>query len=185
VLRLELPTGSERLEILKIHTRDKPLDNEVSLERIAEQTDGFSGADLEALTNQAGLLSIRRSRDQSNGNGQPSTIAGEDFDRALAEMVKSNRRFDRLDSVLVESASQFAEPTGRAVARVTLVTGAVVEGEVLWMNATHIKLRQTDESEIIIAKETAVQIAPLAGTDTSPDADFSPDRWVGRALDVG
>ena len=105
--------------------------------------------------------------------------------RALAEMVKSNRRFDRLDSVLVESASQFAEPTGRAVARVTLVTGAVVEGEVLWMNATHIKLRLTDQSEIIIAKETAAQIAPVSGTDTSPDADFSPDRWVGRALDVG
>jgi cell division protease FtsH len=185
VLRLELPTGGERLEILNIHTRNKPLDNEVSLERIAEQTDGFSGADLEALTNQAGLLSIRRTRDQSDGNGQPSTIAGEDFDRALAEIVKSNRRFDRLDSVLVESASQFAEPTGRAVARITLVTGAVVEGEVLWMNATHIKLRLTDGSEIIVAKETAVQIAALAGTDTSPDADFSPDRWIGRALDVG
>jgi cell division protease FtsH len=185
VLRLELPTGSERLEILKIHTRDKPLDNSVSLERIAEQTDGFSGADLEALTNQAGLMAIRRTRGESEGNGQPGVIASDDFERALAEMVKSNRRFDRLDSVLVESASQFAEPTGRAVARVTLVTGSIVEGEVLWMNATHIKLRLNDESEIIVAKETAVQIAALTGTDTSPDGDFSPDRWAGRALDVG
>jgi cell division protease FtsH len=185
VLRLGLPTQNERLEILKIHTRDKPLDSTVSLERVAGQTDGFSGADLEALTNQAGLLAIRRTRDQSEGNGQSGSIASDDFDLALAEMIKSNRRFDRLDSVLVESASQFAEPTGRAVARVTLVTGAVVEGEVLWMNATHIKLRLSDESEVIIAKETAVQIAPLSGTETSPDADFSPDRWIGRALDVG
>jgi hypothetical protein len=53
------------------------------------------------------------------------------------------------------------------------------------MNATHIKLRVTDGSEIIVAKETAVQISALAGTGSSPESDFSPDLWAGRALDVG
>ena len=100
-------------------------------------------------------------------------------------MIKSNRQFDRLDSVLVESVSQFAEPVGRAVARVTLVTGAVVEGEVVWMNATHIKLRGADDTEIVVAKETAAQIVALPGTDLGPRAEFTPDRWAGRSLGAG
>ena len=69
MLRLELPTQAERLEILKIHTRTKPLDSGLSLERIAGQTESFTGADLESLTNEAGLLAVRRMRDHAGGNG--------------------------------------------------------------------------------------------------------------------
>ena len=106
-------------------------------------------------------------------------------DAALRAMTSTNRQFDRLDSLLVESVSQFTEPTGRAVARVTLTTGTVVEGTVLWMNASHIKLRAPDGSEVIVAKEMAEQIVPLAGTESAPPGDFTPDRWAGQNLDVG
>ena len=183
MVRLEPPTLSERVEILKIHTRNKPLDASVSLERLAQETEGFTGADLESLSNDAALLAVRRSRDEAQGNGVLLTSG--DFDKALKAMTKSNRQFDRLDSVLVESVSQFAEPVGRAVARITLTTGTVVEGEVLWMNMAHIKLRVADGSEVIVAKEMAEQIVSLDGTELAPRGDFTPDRWAGRNLDVG
>jgi cell division protease FtsH len=50
----------DRLEILNIHSRNKPLAEDVDLERIARGTPGFSGADLENLLNEAALLAARR-----------------------------------------------------------------------------------------------------------------------------
>jgi ATP-dependent Zn protease len=185
VLRLQLPDAKEREEILKIHTRSKPLDTGVSLARIAGQTDSFTGADLEALANEAALLAVRRTRDAGAGDTTAVAITTADFEKALANKTKSNKQFDRLDSILVESVSQFSEPIGRAVARVTLTTGTVLEGDVLWMNAGHIKLRVADGSEVIVAKDMAEQIVPLNGTQTAPSGDFAPDRWAGRSLDVG
>lgn len=184
MLRLTLPTLNERVEILKIHTRNKALDESVRLEQIARQADGFTGADLEALANEASLRAVRRTRTVNNGQGKVVLLL-EDFDGARESMTKSNRQFDRLDTVLVESVSQFAEPVGRALARITLTTGAILEGEVLWMNAQHIKLRTADGAEVIVAKETAIQLVPLAGTEATPENDFQPDRWSGRSLDVG
>ena len=185
MLRLEPPTTAERVEILRIHTREKPLDDGVVLERIAEQTEGFTGADLETLANDAALLAVRRTRDDAGDARNSASLTIDDFETALAEMMNSNRQFDRLDSLLVESVSQFAEPTGRAVARVTLTTGTIVEGTVVWMNAAHIKLRTADGEEVIVAKEMAEQIVPLAGTESAPAGDFVPDRWSGRNPDVG
>ncbi len=184
VLRLEPPTLNERIEILKIHTRDKPLDESVLLETIAKQTDGFTGADLETLTNDAALLAVRRSRRDAASGRRSVELIRDDFEEAFRAMIRSNRQFTRLDSILVESVSQFAEPTGRVLARVTLTTGATVEGEVLWMNASHMKLRAEDGSEVIVAKEMAQCIVPLAGTEMAPQGDFRPDRWAGRNLDA-
>ena len=53
------PSLEGRLEILKIHTRDMPLDNDVDLHEIARVTDGFSGADLELVCREAGLMALR------------------------------------------------------------------------------------------------------------------------------
>ena len=62
-ITVDLPTMRNRLEILKIHARGKPLSEDVDLERIARSTAGFSGADLENLLNEAALLAARRDTD--------------------------------------------------------------------------------------------------------------------------
>ena len=59
---LDLPDIDGRLAILKIHSRGKPLDSTVDLDRIGRLTPGFSGADLENLMNEAALLAARRNR---------------------------------------------------------------------------------------------------------------------------
>ncbi|MBR1862748.1 MAG: ATP-dependent zinc metalloprotease FtsH [Ruminococcus sp.] len=56
------PDVKGREEILKVHTRNKPLGPDVSLETIAKSTVGFTGADLENLVNEASLLAARANR---------------------------------------------------------------------------------------------------------------------------
>lgn len=57
-----LPDVKGREEILRVHTRTKPLAPDVDLKIIARTTPGFTGADLENLVNEAALLAARRSR---------------------------------------------------------------------------------------------------------------------------
>jgi len=54
-----VPEKEGRLQILRIHTRGMPLDNDVDLERLTEKTRGYTGADLEDLTRRAGLNALR------------------------------------------------------------------------------------------------------------------------------
>jgi len=58
-VKVDLPDKEGRLEILKLHTRNKPLAEDVRLEIIAKETFGFSGAHLESLANEAAILAMR------------------------------------------------------------------------------------------------------------------------------
>ena len=57
---LDNPDLKGRKEILGVHSKGKPLDEDVDLERVARQTVGFSGADLANLVNEAAILTARR-----------------------------------------------------------------------------------------------------------------------------
>ena len=57
-----LPEKEARLDILKVHAKNKILSKNVHLESIAKRTVGFSGADLENLLNEAALLAVRREK---------------------------------------------------------------------------------------------------------------------------
>ena len=57
-----LPDVKGREEILRVHTKNKPLAPDVSLKTIAKSTAGFSGADLENLVNEAALLAARKGK---------------------------------------------------------------------------------------------------------------------------
>ncbi|WP_040683268.1 ATP-dependent zinc metalloprotease FtsH [Thermosinus carboxydivorans] len=59
---VDRPDVKGRLEILKVHTRGKPLSKEVNLEILARRTPGFTGADLSNLVNEAALLAARRGK---------------------------------------------------------------------------------------------------------------------------
>jgi transitional endoplasmic reticulum ATPase len=59
-ISLPIPDKNGRLEILEIHTRGMPLAKDVSLEKLAEITHGFVGADLEALAREAAMSALRK-----------------------------------------------------------------------------------------------------------------------------
>ncbi|MBU4346709.1 MAG: CDC48 family AAA ATPase, partial [Candidatus Omnitrophica bacterium] len=59
-ISIPIPDKNGRLEILQIHTRGMPLASDVSLEKLAEITHGFVGADLEALAREAAMSALRK-----------------------------------------------------------------------------------------------------------------------------
>ena len=59
-ISITIPDRNGRLEILQIHTRGMPLAADVDLERLAEITHGFVGADLEALCREAAMITLRK-----------------------------------------------------------------------------------------------------------------------------
>lgn len=63
-ITVDLPTLRDRVQILEIHARNKPLSADVDLEAIARGTPGFSGADLANLLNEAALTAARRNKSQ-------------------------------------------------------------------------------------------------------------------------
>lgn len=59
---IDLPDRKDRLEILSVHARKKPLGPDVNMEVIAERTPGFSGAELYSLMNEGAILAARENR---------------------------------------------------------------------------------------------------------------------------
>jgi cell division protease FtsH len=82
-----LPEAHARRAILGVHTRDKPLAPDVDLDRLAEQTVGFSGADLANLANEAALSAVRRRSER---------ITSQDFTGAYDKIVLGDPREGKL-----------------------------------------------------------------------------------------
>jgi transitional endoplasmic reticulum ATPase len=95
-----IPDEQGRLDILLIHSRGMPLTEDVNLESIAKVTHGFVGADLEALSKEAAMRSLRRILPEINLE-QPKIpveilnkikITKQDFDEALRDVQPSAMR---------------------------------------------------------------------------------------------
>jgi cell division protease FtsH len=85
---IDRPELEARIAILKVHTRDKPLSDDVDLRAIASDTPGFSGADLSNLANEAALHATRRDAD---------AITEADFRAAYDKIVLGDVRESKLD----------------------------------------------------------------------------------------
>jgi len=81
------PDAKGRYEILKVHTKGKPLANDVDLELLARRTPGFSGADLANLVNEAALLAARRDKTQ---------ISRQEFEDSVERVAMGPERKSRL-----------------------------------------------------------------------------------------
>jgi cell division protease FtsH len=86
---LDRPDMKGRVAILRVHTKGKPLDKAVSVDDIARQSPGFSGADLANLVNEAAILSARRNK---------KVIGMSEFQEALERIVAGPERKSRVIS---------------------------------------------------------------------------------------
>src|SRR3989338_8526982 len=76
------PDEKARLEIFKIYTKSVPLDKAVSVNALAKATEGFTGADIEALVLEAGLNALREDM-------EAKTVLRKHFDAALKHAAPS------------------------------------------------------------------------------------------------
>jgi transitional endoplasmic reticulum ATPase len=93
-VHVPVPDEEAREKIFEVHTRNKPLADDVDLERLAGETEGFVGADIEALVREASMAASREFIDsvdpdevgESVGNVR---VSREHFEQALDEVTPS------------------------------------------------------------------------------------------------
>jgi cell division protease FtsH len=121
-IAVDMPSMKDRLEILKIHTGNKPLDKDINLEDIARGSPGFSGADLANMLNEAALLAARNGKDH---------IEMSDFEEARDKMMMGLERenlaltkeecrmiaYHEAGHAVVAASSRYADP----IHKVTIV----------------------------------------------------------------
>ena len=108
-----LPEYQERLEILKVHSRDKRMGNDVDLSTMARATPGMAGADLANLVNEAALIAVRRSSNE---------IERIDFENARDRVVLGARRESMILNAEEKRATAFHE-AGHALLATVLPNG--------------------------------------------------------------
>lgn len=108
-VKVELPDKKGRLHILSLHTKNKPLAADVSLETLAANTFGFSGAHLESLTNEAAILALREEK---------VTITSKHFQSAIDKVIMGEK-LDRRPNTLEKQRIAIHEAGHALVSEIT------------------------------------------------------------------
>ena len=87
------PDRDARRKVFAVHTRDKPVADGVDLGRLADETDGYSGAEVAAVCREAAMTAIERVADEhgesANDHADEVTITEDDFSAAIASVSAS------------------------------------------------------------------------------------------------
>ena len=97
---LDAPDIRGRTEILKVHAKGKPLEEEVDFEQVAKQTVGFNGADLANLVNESAILAARRNK---------KSITSEEFAESIDRVIAGPERRSRVISDREKEITAFHE----------------------------------------------------------------------------
>lgn len=89
-IRINSPNYNSRYEILKVHTKNKPLHKDVDLKLLARKTHGFNGAHLANIANEAAIFAVRDNNNE---------ITSYHFDKALERVIAG---IEQKNSVLIE-----------------------------------------------------------------------------------
>lgn len=163
---LDTPDIKERIAILKVHSKNKPLDETVNLEAIGQRTPGMSGADLENILNEAAIAAARHSKKTIS-----MTDCAEAIEKVLlgparksAVMNKEEKRitaFHEGGHALVAHYSKHADP----VHKISIVSRGRAGGYTL-------KLPERDKS-LHTKSEFLADIAVMLGGRVAEEETFS------------
>lgn len=183
---VDLPDKNGRLQILKIHTKNKPLGEDVNLEEIAESTFGFSGAHLENLCNEAAILALR--------DGSPS-ILQKHFKEAIDKVIlgeKSDRKptEEELYRIAVHEAGHAIvgeEVNPGSIAVITIVPRGRALGFVRQAEKKDLLIytKEQLEKDIMVALGgTVAEVLVLGGRSTGSANDFEQAVDIAKKIVV-
>ncbi len=171
------PDAIGREEILKIHCRNKRLDGQVDLKRVALGTAGFTGADLENLMNEAAIQAVRA--------GRP-VITGDDIQEAMMKILAGPEKRNRVQLQKDLRITAIHE-AGHAVAMYHLKTAEPVHqisiiprGKTLGVTVS----LPTEESTHLTRNQMYEEIVGLLGGRVAEQL-FCDDISTGAAHDIG
>jgi cell division protease FtsH len=173
---LDKPDVAGRAEILRVHATGKPLADGVSIERLARQTTGFSGADLANLLNEGALLAARRDH---------AAIEQEDLEESILRVVAGPERKSRVVTEAEKAIVAYHE-VGHAIVMRTLpgcdtVTkvSAVARGMALGITVH----APVEDRYLMRRSELLARLAGLMGGRAAEDLMFG-DITTGAAQDI-
>ena len=91
IIEVPLPDTKGREHIFKIHTNKKPLDTDVNISKLVELTNGFSGAEIEAIANRAAITALKRYVTAKSENVKSIKITQKDLEEAI-DVVKPKKQ---------------------------------------------------------------------------------------------
>ncbi|MCX6811385.1 MAG: ATP-dependent zinc metalloprotease FtsH [Candidatus Berkelbacteria bacterium] len=160
---LDLPDVKEREAILKIHSRNKPLAEDVNFEDIAKITPGFSGADIENLMNEAAILAAQKDK---------SKIYQDDIERSIEKVMLGPERRSHMMSKNEKEITAYHEaghavvahilPNADPVHKISLVSRGMALGYTLKLPAEdrkiHSKSQFSDELASLLGGRAAEEL---------------------------
>ena len=139
---LDPPDVHDREEILKIHSKDKPLEKDVNFREISERTPGFSGADLANVANEAALLAARINKTKINQKEfleaiEKVLLGPERKSHILSKKEKEIAAFHEAGHALVSAFSPETEP----VRKISIIARGMAAGYTLQMPSEERKMK--------------------------------------------
>lgn len=155
-ITIPTPDLKGRLEILKIHSQEKKLSSDVNLESIAEDTAGFTGAELANILNEAAILATKNNHDE---------IENEDIEEAVKKVTVGLEKKERVISDKDKKLTAYHEaghavvsrylPTQSNVKEVSIIPRGVAGGYTMY---------KSDEDKYYISKtEMKEKLVALLG----------------------
>ena len=181
-----LPDIKGREDILRIHTRGKPLGDDVDLTTVAKSTAGFTGADLENLSNEAALLAARAGRPFLNAGdfheAMMKVIAGpEKKSRVVTPRARRLTAFHEAGHALVIHALETADP----VHQITIIPRGGAGGMTISLPTEDRAYRSRTELEESIAVCLGGRVAEelmLGDISTGASNDLERATAIARAM---
>jgi cell division protease FtsH len=143
---IDLPDRSDREGILTIHSKQKPLAEDVNLKVIAERTPGFSGADLYSLMNEAAILAARENRTKVSQfdlirSIEKVMLGPERRSHILSKKEKEITAYHEAGHALVASVLPFADP----VHKISIISRGRAAGYTLKLPIEDKKIQSRNE----------------------------------------
>jgi cell division protease FtsH len=165
---VDVPDIKGRMEILKVHSRNKKLAEDVSLETIARRTPGFSGADLANLLNEAAILTARRRKEATSlaeiDDAVDRVIAGMEGKPLTDGRSKRLIAYHEVGHALVGTLVKAHDP----VQKVTLIPRGQAQG-LTWFSP--------DEEQMLVSKaQLRARIMGALGGRAAEDVVFGREE---------
>lgn len=108
-IEIPMPDLNARREIFKIHLKNKPLADDVSIERLAEILDGYTGADIQAISEEATLLTIRKNIPVVNEKLKDLTETQAQLEHLKSDQGSNFDEIKKLESEIKEYKEKMVE----------------------------------------------------------------------------
>ncbi len=181
-----LPDVKGREEILKVHTRHKPLAPDVNLKTIARTTVGFSGADLENLVNEAALLAARRGKkaitEQEIEEASIKVVAGpEKKSRVVTEKEKRLTAYHEAGHAVTHYYCKTADP----VHEISIIPRGMAGGYTMSLpekDQSYVTKTQMQEQIVTLLGGRVAELLVLDDISTGASNDLERATKTARAM---